>query len=87
MFHSYLTISKAPIASMRRSEKHVTDLIRLFTENMTDPFDVQSHPRQLFNISTGLNALRDVTESLLKSVENGKSMMKRFVESFFLKLP
>ncbi|CAG2187592.1 unnamed protein product [Mytilus edulis] len=72
---------EAKPAAMKRDEKHVQDLIVYITENMTNPFDVDNHPRQLINISTGLHASHDIEESLLKSVETGRTRMKIFVES------
>ncbi|CAG2254125.1 unnamed protein product [Mytilus edulis] len=52
-----------------------------WSENMTNPFDVDNHPRQLINISTGLHASHDIEDSLLKSVETGRTKMKICVES------
>ncbi|CAG2192261.1 unnamed protein product [Mytilus edulis] len=72
---------EAKPAAMKRDGKHVQDLIVYITENMTNPFDVDNHPRQLINISTGLHASHDIEESLLKSVETGRTRMKIFVES------
>ncbi|CAC5392868.1 unnamed protein product [Mytilus coruscus] len=72
---------EAKPAAMKRDEKHVQDLIVYITENMTNPFDVDNHPRQLINISTGLHASHDIEDSLLKSVETGRTKMKIFVES------
>ena len=72
---------EAKPAAMKRDEKHVQDLIVYITENMTNPFDVDNHPRQLINISTGLHASHDIEDSLLKSVETGRTKMKMFVDS------
>ncbi|CAC5356829.1 unnamed protein product [Mytilus coruscus] len=72
---------EAKPAAMKRDEKHVQDLIVYITENMTNPFDVDNHPRQLINISTGLHASHDIEDSLLKSFETGRTKMKIFVES------
>ncbi|CAC5383567.1 unnamed protein product [Mytilus coruscus] len=72
---------EAKPAAMKRDEKHVQDLIVYITENMTNPFDVDNHPRQLINISTGLHASHDIEDSLLKSVETERTKVKIFVES------
>ncbi|CAC5356814.1 unnamed protein product [Mytilus coruscus] len=72
---------EAKPAAMKRDEKHVQDLIVYITENMTNPFDVDNHPRQLINISTGFHASHDIEDSLLKSVKTGRTKMKIFVES------
>ncbi|VDI49817.1 Hypothetical predicted protein [Mytilus galloprovincialis] len=50
-------------------------------ENMTNPFHVDNHLRQLINISTGLHASHNIEDSLLKSVETGRTKMKICVES------
>ncbi|CAG2215169.1 unnamed protein product [Mytilus edulis] len=72
---------EAKPAAMKRDEKHVQDLIVYITENITNLFDVDNHPRQLINISTGLLASHDIEDLLLKSVETGRIKMKIFVES------
>jgi len=50
---------------------------------MTDPFDISQHPQSLINISTGMQASKDVQDSLLKSIERGNNMAKSFVEGCF----
>ncbi|VDH92485.1 Hypothetical predicted protein [Mytilus galloprovincialis] len=72
---------EAKPAAMKRDEKNVQDLIVYITENMTNPFHVDNHLRQLINISTGLHASHDIEDLLLKSVETGRTKMKIFVES------
>jgi hypothetical protein len=48
---------------------------------MINPFDIQQHPPELINVSTGLKASKEVQESLLKSVDTGNAMVKTFVGS------
>jgi hypothetical protein len=48
---------------------------------MINPFDIQQHPPELINVSAGLNASKEVQESLLKSVDTGNAMVKTFVGS------
>ena len=48
---------------------------------MINPFDIEKHPKELINISTGLHASKDVQDSLSKVVETGTNMSKRFIES------
>jgi hypothetical protein len=48
---------------------------------MINPFDIQQHPPELINVSTGLKASKEVQESLLKSVDTGNAMVKTFVLS------
>ncbi|VDI39082.1 Hypothetical predicted protein [Mytilus galloprovincialis] len=72
---------EAKPAAMKRDEKRVQDLIVYITERMTNPFDDDSHSPQLINISTRPRASHEIEDSLLKSVETGKTKMKKFVES------
>ena len=48
---------------------------------MKNSVDVDNHLHQLINISTGLHASHDIEDSLLKSVETGRTKMKMFVDS------
>ena len=48
---------------------------------MINPFDIQLHPPELINVSTGLKASKEVQESLLKSVDMGNVMVKKIVGS------
>jgi hypothetical protein len=50
---------------------------------MINRFDIQQHPPELINVSTGLIASKEVQESLLKSVDTGNSMVKTFLGSAF----
>jgi len=68
-------------ASMKRDEQQVADLISHLQEKMINPFDIQQHPPELINVSTGLKASKEVQESLLKSVDTGNAMVKTFVGS------
>jgi hypothetical protein len=68
-------------ASMKRDEQQVADLISHLQEKIINPFDIQQHPPELINVSTGLKASKEVQESLLKSVDTGNDMVKTFVGS------
>lgn len=68
-------------ASMKRDEQQVADLIGHLQEKIINPFDIQQHPPELINVSTGLKASKEVQESLLKSVDTGNAMVKTFVGS------
>ena len=46
--------------AMKRDETHVIDLIHHIQDKMTDPFDVELHPSNLINISTGMHASTEV---------------------------
>ena len=46
---------------------------------MTNPLDVSSHPKALINISTGMNATREIQESLTGAVDGGMKMLQSFV--------
>ena len=48
---------------------------------MINLFDIQQHPSELINVSTGLKVSKEVQESLLKSVDMGNAMVKTFVGS------
>ena len=67
--------------AMKRDEEHVTKLITQLKENMTNPFDVDSHPDVLINISTGVHAAPEVQESLLSAVDTGQRQLEQFVKS------
>ena len=68
-------------ASMKPNDQQVADLISHLQEKMINPFDIQLHPPELINVSTGLKASKEVQESLLKSVDMGNVMFKIFVGS------
>lgn len=69
--------------AMNRDEQNVSDLVSYVHSNMTDPFNITDHPKYLINISTGMQASKDVQDSLLKSLERGNQMVKSFVEGCF----
>ena len=63
---------QAQPAAMKRDEKHVMDIINHINNNMTNPFEVVSHPEGiLLNICSGLHAPQEVQQSLLSAVEVG----------------
>ena len=47
--------------------------------NMTNPFEPESHPDVLINLSTGLHAKQDVKQSFLNIVGSGEKRLQRFV--------
>jgi hypothetical protein len=47
---------------------------------MTDPFDVESHPEVLVNISTGMHATNEVQASLPKAADTGQKQMEYFIK-------
>jgi hypothetical protein len=61
---------------VKRDEQLVADLISHLQEKMINPFDIQQHPPELINVSTGHKASKEVQESLLKSVDTGNAMVK-----------
>ena len=68
--------------SMKQDEKHVQQILAHITNNMTNPFDIDSHPPDtLVNIATGLHASTKVQESLLSAVEKGRKQCETFVNS------
>ena len=66
---------------MTRDETHTQQIITYIQENMTDPFEVHSHPELLVNIGSGLVATSEVSNSLLNAKNTGLGMMSNFVES------
>ena len=72
---------QAQPAAMKRDEKHVQDIINHINNNMTNPFDADSHPEGiLLNISSGLHAPQDVQQSLLSAVKTGEKRFCAFVK-------
>lgn len=72
---------QAQPAAMKRDEKHVLDIINHINNNMTNPFEVDSHPEGiLLNISSGLHAPQEVQQSLLSAVEMGTRKFHCFVK-------
>ncbi len=67
-------------ASMTRDEAYVQMLVNFVENHMTNPFDVDSHPVMLINISTGMHATVEVQTSLLNAVGNGQKSMEKFVQ-------
>ena len=67
--------------AMKRDEEHVIAVVNHLNETMTDPFDVESHPPCLINISSGMHATRDIQDSLLTAVEEGLNMSRHFITS------
>ncbi len=65
---------------IERDEAHVRSLNTHLQQNMTNPFEVESHPDVLFNISTGLHATSEVQESLINAVPTGQLKAEMFIE-------
>ncbi|MES9879249.1 MAG: hypothetical protein ABW185_00005 [Sedimenticola sp.] len=69
-------------AAMKRDEEHVQAMTSHVVNNMTNPFDVESHPEGvLINISTGLHSPPDVQASLLEAVDKGNDKFNDFVKA------
>ncbi len=66
-------------ASLKRDEHDFKKMFDYLQCNMTSPFNVESHPEVLINISTGMHATKDIQESLLGVFDKGKRMMEKFV--------
>ena len=66
-------------ASIKQDEAHVQALVDHIKEKMTDPFDTESHPEVLMNISSGVHATAVIQESLLSAVEKGKDQADQFI--------
>lgn len=49
---------------MSRDEQQVIQLVQYVRLNMTDTFNLAEHPMSLINISTGLQASKDIRETL-----------------------
>jgi hypothetical protein len=68
-------------AAMKRDEQHTLDIISHIQTNMTNPFDVSSHPETtLVNISSGLHASKEVQDSLLGTLGTGQKQLETFVQ-------
>ena len=48
---------------------------------MTDPFDIETHPSCLMNISTSMHATREVQDYLLSAVNEVEKKRSNFVNS------
>jgi hypothetical protein len=48
---------------------------------MTDPFDIETHPSCLMNISTSMHATREVQDYLLSAVNEVEKKRRNFVNS------
>ena len=66
-------------ARQRKDEEDVTAITKHVLNNMTNPFEPESHPDVLVNISTGLHASQEVHKSLLKLADVGSEIMEMFV--------
>ena len=66
---------------MKRDERHIQQIVKLTEDNMIDPFDVTSHPKDLVSIGSGLVATPEISESSLNETAKGTSMMNEFVRS------
>lgn len=76
---------QAQPAAMKRDEKHVKDIINHLNNNMTNPFDADSHPEgNLLNSASGLHAPQDLQQSLLSVVETGEKKFGAFVKETFI---
>ncbi len=65
-------------AAMEHDEQHHQHhqtLKSYIKDNMTDPFDVESPPDKLINVSRGIQASDNVQAFLLSCVETGQSMI------------
>lgn len=75
------THEQAQPSKMKQDEEHVQGMVLHINENMTNPFDVDSHPGGvLINIATGLHATKEVQKSLLTAVTTGKIKMEAFLK-------
>ena len=66
--------------SRKRDWKHVEDMTNHVLQNMTDPFDTETHPDILINIATGVHATPTIQQSLLSARSNGERQMNNFVK-------
>ena len=71
-------------SNLLRDEKHCQDLVKHLSTNMTNPFDVETHPPNLINISTGIHATKEVEQTLLGVVGKGQKMMENFVNQYIV---
>ena len=66
--------------SIKRDEDDVTAMHNHLVNNMTNPFDVEKLSADvLINISTGVHASKEITNSLLNVSINGKQQLDNFV--------
>ena len=72
---------QAKPAMLRQDEQHVGMILDHIKQNMTDPFDVTSHPDALLNISSGRYATQGVQKSLLNALKEAEKAMERFVQT------
>ena len=69
-------------AFMKRDEAHQQAIVHHIQNNMTDPFNVLTHPAQvLIIISSGMHAPKEVQDSLLASVSDGSRRAEDFVNA------
>ena len=64
-----------------RKTKSMLTHVNHVLNNMTNPFDPESHPHALNNISTGLHETQEVQKSFLSIAEVGENCMKRFCDT------
>ena len=64
---------------LKRDEEHVRALTKHAVNNLTNPFEPESHPDVLINLSTGLHATQDVQNSLRNIVDAGEKRLQRVV--------
>ena len=68
--------------ALKRDEKQVQAIVNHLNETMTDPFDIETHPPCLMNISTGImHATRELQDSLLSAVNEGEKKCRNCVNS------
>lgn len=60
---------------------NVNDLMKKSQNNMTDPFNTDSHPEVLLNITTGVYASVNVHRSLVAIKETGEKHLEKFMNS------
>jgi hypothetical protein len=63
-----------------KDQNDVTRIKGFISEQCQNPFDLDSVPTKLVNITTGQVATEDVEKSLTEGPEKGKSMMERFTK-------
>ena len=66
-------------AMLIQNEKHAQQMLDHMNDNFIHPFEVDGHPSDLVNISTGLHASEKVQQSLLTAKEKGTKAFHSFV--------
>jgi hypothetical protein len=67
--------------ALKRDEEQAQAIVNHLNETMTDSVDIEAHPPCPMNISTGMNATREVEDSLLSALDEGEKMCRNFVNS------